>query len=315
MDPTTTRQDGRVLPTWTPELGVLDLLVTVARSGSIARAAQEHGITQPSASTRLARLERRLGITLLVRSPSGTTLTPAGEAVVAWAGEVIAAARALTDGVLTLRSDADATLRVAASLTVAEYLLPPWLLTLRTRHPDLDVAAVVANSHEVAERVRAGAVDIGFIEAPELPAGTTGQHVGADTLALVASPAYPLTPAAHRLRAADLLELQLLLREPGSGTRDTFLHALTHALGGSQPPPLTHAITLGSTATIVAATRAGGGVGVLSERAVAADVAAGQLVRLDVPDLALRRPLTAIWAGRRPTPLAQELIGIAASRG
>lgn len=305
--------DGGMLPRWTPDLAALDLLLAVAELGSVGRAAAAHGISQPSASARLSRLERQLGITVLVRSTSGTTLTPSGEAVVAWAAGVVESARALTDGVLTLREARDARLRVAASLTVAEYLMPPWLLALRRRHPDLDVAATVENSHGVAEHVRAGEADIGFIESPDLPRGVTGQQVGSDRLALVVSARYPLAARRHEpLRPEDLADLPLLLREPGSGTRDTFLHALAAALRRPGPPELPHATALGSTTTIKATTRAGGGVGVLSSRAVAAELATGDLVELTVRGLVAERPLTAIWLGRRPSPLAQELIGMAA---
>ncbi|HWU21849.1 MAG TPA: LysR substrate-binding domain-containing protein, partial [Nocardioides sp.] len=248
-----------------------------------------------------------------VRSPSGTRLTPVGEAVAAWAKGVVDAARALTDGIATLRSAADARLRVAASLTVAEYLLPLWLLTLRARHPEAEVAATVANSHGVTDRVLAGEVDLGLIEAPELPDGVTGQQVGTDEVVLVVGAGYPLAArAGSGVRASDIADLTLLVREEGSGTRDTFVRSLGTALGGT--PALTHATSLGSTATILATARAGGGVGVVSARAAAADIAAGTLVRVPVADLVIERPLTAVWMGRRPTPLAQELIGIAAAR-
>jgi DNA-binding transcriptional LysR family regulator len=300
-----------MLPPWTPDLVSLDLLLSVAEHGSVGRAAAAHGISQPSASARLSRLERKLGVPVLVRRTTGSTLTPAGEAVIAWAAGVVTAAHTLTDGVRTLREGRDARLRVAASLTVAEYLMPPWLLSLRRRHRDLDVAAIVENSSEVAEHVRSGAADIGFIESPDLPAGLTGQHVGRDRLALVVAAAHPLA-GAEALTVADLPGLPLLLREPGSGTRDTFLRAVSTALALPEPPATPHATALGSTATIVATARAGGGVGVLSARAVAADLVGGSLVELVVPQFAAERPLTAIWLGRTPTPLAQELIAIAA---
>lgn len=302
-----------MLPPWTPDLASLDLLLSVAETGSLGKAATAHGISQPSASTRLAHLERRLGVTLLVRSTTGSTLTPAGEAVLAWAAGVVDAARALTDGVLTLRADRDARLRVAASLTVAEYLLPAWLLTLRRRHDggdDLDVSAVVENSAEVTGRVRAGDADLGFIESPGVPSDLTGQQVGTDALALVVSPAHPLATTGT-VTVADLPGLPLLLREPGSGTRDTFLRALATGLDLDEPPAVEHT-ELGSTTTLLATARAGGGVAVLSVRAVAADLAAGTLAQLDVPGFVAERPLTAIWKGSRAGSLARELVEIAA---
>lgn len=301
-----------MLPPWTPDLVSLDLLLAVAETGSIGRAAEAHGISQPSASARLSRLERRLGVALLVRDTTGTRLTPTGTAIAAWAGEVVTAARQLTDAVTSLREQAGARLSIAASLTVAEYLLPAWLLTLRAQHPELDVAATVANSHEVAERVRSGEADLGFLEAPEAPTGVSVQQIGTDDLVLVVAPGDPLAArASEGVDAAHIVDLPLLLREPGSGTRDTFLQALTDALGDGTRPTLPHATTLGSTATILAATRAGGGVGVLSARAAASDIAAGQLVRIPLRDAKPQRPLNAIWLGRTPSALGRELIAIA----
>jgi DNA-binding transcriptional LysR family regulator len=299
------------LPPWISDLPALDLLVSVAETGSVGRAAQAHGITQPSASARLAKLERRLGVPLLVRSRRGSLLTPAGEAVVAWSHGVLDAARTLADGVLTLRADRQARLRISASLTVAEYLLPAWLLALRRPHPDLDIAAAVANSHGVVEAVRGGTVDLGFVESPDIPADLGSRVVGEDRLALVVAASYPLAAHAWRpLRPTDLADQPLLLREPGSGTRDTFLNGLAHALGFA--PALPHAISLGSTTTILSTVRAGGGIGVISSRAAASAVAAGELVELRVEGLPLVRPLHALWLGRTPTVLAAELLSIAA---
>src|SRR5262249_53694047 len=152
-------------------------------------------------------------------------------------------------------SDRQARLRVAASLTIAEYLIPGWLLAFRRHNQDLDMVVTVANSHGVIEQVRAGQADLGFIEAPDAPADLGSREVGHDRLALVVASSYPLASRAASLAVKDLREQPLLLREPGSGTRETFLAALGH-------PDLPYVIELGSTATIVATTLAGGGIGV-----------------------------------------------------
>jgi DNA-binding transcriptional LysR family regulator len=298
------------LPTWTPELATLDLLLSVAELGSVGRAAAAHGISQPSASARLARLERRVGVALLVRTSRGSELTPAGEAVATWSRAVVDAAQLLTDGVLTLRADRTARLRVAASLTVAEYLMPPWLLALRRANPGLEVAASVANSAEVCARVLGGNADLGFVEMPTVPSGLSAVEVGTDRLALVVAPDYPLAArAASGVSARELRDQPLLVREPGSGTREVFLQALTATLGTR--PALPHATELGSTTTILATARAGGGIAVLSARAAAADLRAGTLVEIAALDLDLGRPLHAVFLGRRPSQLADELIKLA----
>lgn len=308
------------LPVWSPDLTSLDLLLSVVETGSVGKAAPLHGMTQPSASARLNRLERQLGVQLLVRTSSGSRLTPAGAAIAAWAGQVVQAAQSLADGVQTLRGVGTARLRLAASMTIAEYLMPGWLLLLRRRNPKLQVAATVANSRDVVERVQRGDVDVGFVEMPRLPGGVTAQQVGADRLVLVAAPSYPAGARSRSgLAARDLLDQPLLLREHGSGTRDTFMYALALALGtstavaaaeGSEEPSLPHAVELGSTTTILATARAGGGIGVLSARAAAADVAAGTLVEIPAAELNLQRTLHAIWLGRQLTGHAQELVSL-----
>lgn len=298
------------LPPRTPDLDALDLLVSVAETHSIGRAAAAHGITQPSASAKLARLERMLGVDLLERSPRGTTLTTAGEAITAWAHRVVDAAQALTDTADTLRERRRARLRVAASLTVAEYLLPTWMLSLRRRHPDLQIGVSVDNSEGVCDLIQRRQADIGFIETPRAPRGVRSAVVGTDELALVVAPSYPLASSRRPIRPMDLLNHPLLIRERGSGTRDTFVAALSRAIDG-MPDGLPSATELGSTTMIVTAARSGGGIGVVSERAVADDVANGSLARLPVPGLDLRRELRAIWMDPQLGGLPKELLKLA----
>ncbi|MGN6251098.1 MAG: LysR substrate-binding domain-containing protein [Marmoricola sp.] len=299
-----------MLPSWTPDLATLDLFVSVADLGSVGKAATAHGISQPSASARLARLERQLRLPLLARGARGTGLTSHGREVHAWAVDVLAAAGALVDGVQASRQAEQDCLRVAASLTIAEYCLTPWLLTLRRRRPDVHVSVTVANSHGVCEQVRTGQVEVGLVESPEVPADLSSQVLGSDRLALVVSPDHPRAPhAADGVRAAEIASLPLLVREPGSGTREAFLAGLEAALGA--PASVTSFVELGSTATIVASVRAGGGVGVVSARAVASDLEARTLVELRVTDLGVERPLTAVWVGPTPPPLAAELVALA----
>lgn len=297
------------LPLWTPDLPALDLLISIAELGSLGRAATVHQISQPSASARLARLERLVGAVLVRRGPRGSSLTLTGEALLAWARPVVDSARQLSEGIATLRGDRSASLRIAASLTVAEFMVPQWLQLLRGHHPDIGTAVHVVNSHDVVEQVKAGAVDVGFVETPAPPPGVHARWVGQDRLTLVAAHDSLLAAAGRPLRLSELVDEPLLLREPGSGTRDTFLFALN--VEGGERSWLGHWIELGSTATIVATALAGGGVGVVSARAVAREIAEGTLVELRLEKLNLVRPLHAVWVGPRLGALAAELIEIA----
>ncbi|MCZ9345657.1 LysR family transcriptional regulator, partial [Streptomyces sp. TRM76130] len=104
-----------------PDLGALELLLAVARLGSLGGAARELGISQPAASSRVRSMERQLGVALVDRSPRGSRLTDAGALVTDWARRIVEAAEAFDAGAQALRDRRDSRLRVAASMTIAEY--------------------------------------------------------------------------------------------------------------------------------------------------------------------------------------------------
>jgi len=299
-----------VLEPWTPDLESLDLLVSVAELGSLGKAAAAHGITQPSASVRLSRLERRLGVSLLVRTPRGTRLTPTGETVVTWAQDVLDRARALTDSVTSLRAETDGVIKVSASLTIAEYLLPAWLMTVRRDQPPLQAAVTVTNSQHVFDDVQHGNADLGLVESPTVPEGLSSELLGYDHLALVASPHHEAAHASAPYAVKDLVDLPLLLREHGSGTRDTFTRAVGMIVGQSAVV-FPHSTELGSTTTQLATARAGGGIAVVSRRAAQADLDMGTLQEIPVGQISLRRGLHAVWKGRRASASARRLITVA----
>ena len=114
-----------------PELGALELLLAIARTGSLNAAGREVGVTQQAASSRLSSMEAQTGVQLVVRTARGSTLTPAGAVVAEWAARLVEVAEQLEVGISTLRDDRRSRLRVSASLTVAEHLLPGWLVSLQ----------------------------------------------------------------------------------------------------------------------------------------------------------------------------------------
>ncbi len=125
---------------------------------------------------------------LVDRSPRGSRLTDAGALVTDWARRIVEAAEAFDAGAQALRGRRDSRLRVAASMTIAEYLLPGWLIALRAERPDTAVSLQAGNSAAVAERLFAGDADVGFVEGLAVPDGLDGVVVARDRLAVVAAP-------------------------------------------------------------------------------------------------------------------------------
>jgi DNA-binding transcriptional LysR family regulator len=299
------------LPPETPELQVLALLVSVAETGSLGQAARRHGISQPAASMRLGALERRLRLVLLERGPRGSRLTAAGAAVVEWAEPVLAAAQALVSGAAALRAESAGRLRIAASMTIADHLIPRWLIALRTREPDTRVALRVGNSVQVATLVREGA-DLGFVEGPHAPAGLRSHVVGADELVVVVEPGHPWARRKRPLPLATLAATPLVTREPGSGTRDAVAEVM-RAAGGQEPAA--PAGELGSAAAIKAAVAAGEAPAVLSRLVVREELADRRLVAVPLADpTALRRRFRAVWRREAP-PMGPAAALLAIARG
>lgn len=288
----------------------LELLVTVADRGSVSAAARRLGLAQPSASRSLSRLERRLGVPLLTRTPSGSRLTGAGLSVVQWARDVLDAYARFDARAALLGAGGAARLSVAASQTIAEHLLPAWLAELRAQEPEVAAAVEVGNSTEVLDRLVAGACALAFVEGPEPPPGVHCAPVARDELVLVVAPGHPWARRSAPVSADDLAWTALVARERGSGTRV----ALEEALRASGADPVEPALTTTSNAAVRVAVAAGLAPAVLSRLAVADALHAGTLV--EVPcRVRLRRTLRAAWTGpAQLTGPAATLVRIARAR-
>lgn len=331
-----------------PDLDALEVLLAVSSTGGLGAAARELGLSQQAVSSRIASLEARTGIPLVLRSKRGSTLTSGGVLVAQWASRLLEVAAELDEGLAALRADRRSKLRVGASLTIAEHLLPGWLVALRGQaerggRGPVDFVLTAANSDTVIAQVRAGEVDLGFIEGPRTPSDLAHRVIGHDELVLVVRPDHPWARRRRELSPAELAGVSLVAREAGSGTREAYVAALTRALeaegsdatgaaasaagaagaagtasaaagAAGRPVVAAPALELSTTAAVRGAVLAGAGPAVLSELAVRDDLAAGRLLRVRVAGLDLRRDLRAVWTGpHRPPPgPVRDLIGLAA---
>ncbi|MBP2367813.1 LysR family transcriptional regulator [Pseudonocardia parietis] len=289
-----------------PDIASLQLLVLVGEQGSLTAAAAGVGMTQPAASKRINALERRFGFRLLDRSRRGSVLTAEGTLVCGWAGRVLDELAVLTDGVQALQRQRTAQLTVAASLTVAEHLLPAWLGEFRRTSPELHIGLDVMNSRRVCEVVRRGTADLGFIESPGELDGLHSRTVAHDRLVLVVAPGHRFARRRHRpVGPQELAGTRLVHREPGSGTRDTAELAAAHH-GVELVAPL---LELGSSSAVRSAVLAGAGPALVSELVVGADLLSGDLIEIRTEDLELRRELRAVWRqAAHPTGPAADLL-------
>ncbi|QDQ98533.1 LysR family transcriptional regulator [Tomitella fengzijianii] len=276
-----------------PDLTVLELLVGIDDLGSLGASARRVGMAQPNATRRVRRLETQLGLPLLDRNPRGSRLTPQGTVVAHWARELLADAERLLDAASALRGERESELKIGASMTVAEHLVPSWLGAFREQHAEVHVHLRVQNSTEVAEAVLAGEHDVGFIESPHVARGLHSAVVGQDRLTVIVHKGHPWARLRRPLTVTELAAAPLVVRETGSGTRTTLDIALADY---QRPSPL---LELGSSAAVRTSVLAGVGPAVLSTLATAPWIASGALHEVQVQDLDLRRTLRAVWRSPR----------------
>lgn len=297
-----------------PSLTALELVVDVARTSSIGAAARLHGISQQAASERLRSIEAQVGVPLVVRGPRGSTLTPAGTVVVEWAARLLDVAGEIDAAIDTLRADRTRALHVAASMTIAEHLLPRWLVLLRQRQTAAGqtptaVSLEATNSRAVLAEVLDSRADVGFVEGSTAPVGVRSLELRADELLVVVAPDHPWARRRRPLAAAELAATALTAREEGSGTRGVLEAALEEAGLAAVAP----AVELTTSTAVREAVRAGSPPAVLSRLTVQADVATGRLVVVPLDDLDLHRMLRAVWVGSAlpPAGAVRELLAVA----
>jgi molybdate transport repressor ModE-like protein len=289
-----------------PDLAALEVLLSVARTGSLGRAAQEAGVSQQAVSARIRAMEAQTGVTLVQRTARGSSLTAEGAVIAQWAARVLDVAGELDAEIAAVRKDLRSRLRVCASLTIAERLLPAWLVSYRAAarksgRPDVEIVLTAANTDTVIAHVTDGAADLGFVEGPSPPRSLRSRVIGHDRLAIIVPPGHPWARRRRPVTAAELAATALVSREGGSGTSQTLTAALAAAIGADaeQAPP---ALSASTTSAVRAAVLAGAAPAVITELAVADDLAAGRLTRIEIPELDLDRPLRAVWNGSANPP-------------
>ncbi|AKC41237.1 LysR family transcriptional regulator [Mycobacteroides chelonae] len=306
-----------------PELSAFEVLLGIARTGSLGATGRDLGLTQQAVSARIASLEAQTGVPLVTRTPRGSQLTTTGVAVAEWAAKLLAVATQVDTALASLREESRARVKVAASQTIAEQLMPRWLVSLQAAAARLGTSAATVvltatNSEHAAEAVQDGSTDVGFIESPLAPKGLRSKVVAHDQLVVVVAPDHKWAKRTRPVIPIELAQTPLVAREAGSGTRDSLTAALHAALGTvEQTAPV---LELSSAAAVRAAVRAGAGPAVMSALAVGDDLAMGRLRAVTVTDIDLHRDLRAIWRGARVPPagavrdLLSHIVGFRGSR-
>ncbi|MDM9615206.1 DNA-binding transcriptional regulator YeiE [Kosakonia cowanii] len=259
----------------------LEVFAEVLKSGSTTQASQRLALSQSAVSAALTDLEGQLGVQLfdrvgkrLVVNEHGRLLYPRALAALEQASEIE-----------QLFREANGAIRVFASSTIGNYILPEVIAHYRRDFPELPLELSVGNSQDVITAVADFRVDIGLIEGPCHAAEIIAEPWLEDELVVFAPPSSPLLQGEVTLEA--LAAAPWILRERGSGTREIVDYLLLSHL-----PQFQLGMELGNSEAIKHAVRHGLGISCLSRRVIAEQLETGTLVEVPLP---LPRLVRTLW--------------------
>ena len=259
----------------------------VARTGSVREAAESLVVSQPAVSSALAGLQREIGARVVERDGRGVRLTAAGSCLVTYGSRIFALLEETVAEARLAATPEAGRVRIAAVTTAAEQLLPELLGGFRHAAPLVDVDLEVANKDQVWERLAHWECDLVLAGRPPQGSRLRTLAIRPNGVVIVAQPGRTFAPA-------DLASATWLLREAGSGTRDTTEFVFGEL--GISPPVL----TIGSNGAIRECVRVGLGVSLLSSDAVAREINDGTLAEVPTPVTPLVRDWHLVASDERP---------------
>jgi LysR family hydrogen peroxide-inducible transcriptional activator len=194
----------------------------VARLGHFGKAAEHCAVTQPALSMQIQELERELGVRLVNRRPKGAVLTEAGREIARRASRILTEVRDLKDCARQVGRPLAGPLNLGIIPTVAPYVLPPLLPSLRQHYAELELRVRETHTAHLKEALLEGSLDLLLLALPL-------EHADIETLPLFEDRFLLALPASRRVKSGmratpDLLEKdRLLLLEEGHCLRDQAL--------------------------------------------------------------------------------------------
>jgi DNA-binding transcriptional LysR family regulator len=256
----------------------------VIRSGGINAAARALNLTQPAVSQHIDSLEELYGVKLFKPSGRGVVPTAEGLKLFQYATEIEALyLRARRN----LESRSGPSLRLGATLTIAEYALPHYLPSLEREYGEGRIFYSIKNTEDLLIMLFNGDIDVALVEGPFPQDRTRSSVFAADALIAVRAPCFRPERFKHPLSASALLELPLVLRESGSGTRAVFESWLER--GGISLSLLKPTLEIAGIGAIRELVAKGLGISILSSLAVEQDIDSGRLVKIRVEGMPIRR--------------------------
>ncbi|MBI2468161.1 MAG: LysR family transcriptional regulator [Candidatus Rokubacteria bacterium] len=288
------------------DLRQLEVFAQVVETRSFSRAAEALHLTQSTISEHVRLLEDEVGTRLFDRLGRETVPTRAGELLYDYARRILALRTEARQALEQFLGRVSGVLQVGASTIPGEYVLPPLIGRFREKFPQVSIALQIGDTRRIVEAVLEGRVELGVVGARPDHRQLEAVELMPDELVAVVPPGHPWF-GRRQATLEDLRAEPLIVREPGSGSRQALETALDEA--GADLDGLRVIAEMGSTSAIKQAVKAGVGVSIMSKRAVEEECKHGLLWCVKSKDLRFTRHFYVVThAGRSRSPLCQAFL-------
>lgn len=278
----------------------------LAKNPNMTKVAELLCLSQPAVSKSIKELEKELSVTLFDRVKGRLQLTPAGKFLFQQTEELLRQEREILFGIDRLRNTFCGTLRLGASTTLAQYILPEILAGFVNRYPRIHIEMVSGNTVQIEREMSDGNLHLAFIEGSPHLNDLHYIPFLKDEIVLVSTPAVATLPA---LRKEDLRKLKFVFREKDSGTYEIIAKSLKKA--GISVSSLSEILSLGTTEGIKKYLMQTDCFALLSVYSIRDELLAGKLKITDVDDLIIERMFRIVHRQGYPDPYAQVFLDYA----
>ncbi|AZV43414.1 transcriptional regulator [Peribacillus asahii] len=267
---------------------LLSVFISVADKRNFSRAAEELHMTQPAVSQQIQQLEKHVGAKLLLRTNKSVQLTKAGEIVYLHAKEITGLYKRMSMLVNELNNEPTGPLKIGASYTFGEYVLPHILARMKNLFPNIFPSVQIGNTRDIAKAITSHEIDVGIVEGEISLRNIYIKSVSTDQMYIVAGGKYPIYFNKEVTRR-QVEQENWIVREVGSGTREA-----TETLFQSLQIRPSKLMEFGSTQLIKEAVEAGLGISYLSELTVKKERMLGTIQVLNVKGTPIKRNFSVI---------------------
>ena len=290
----------------------LKVFQSVAKNLSFTKASQELFVSQPAITKHIQELESTYQARLFDRQGSKISLTEAGKLLLEHCGRILEDYKRLEYEMHLLHNEYTGELRLGASTTIAQYVLPPLLASFIKKFPQVNLSLMNGNSREIEAALQEHRIDLGLVEGVfRLPNLKYSHFLDDELVAGVHTKSKLSLP--EEITSKDMLSIPLVLRERGSGTLDLIERGLSQC--GIKLSSLQVLMYLGSTESIKLFLEKANCMGIVSIRSISRELASGIFRVVEVKDMPMFRDFSFVQQQGQEGGLAQVFMQFAMHNG